>query len=173
MPPPAPSAPPAAVRVRAAVPDDLAALVALENRTFDTDRLSARQWRRHIDNPSVQVLVARSNGHLLGSAVVFFRRSSRVARLYSIAIDAAARGRGFGEMLLAAAERAAVRRGSAELRLEVRRDNAAAQRLYEKLGYRAFGLRPGYYEDGHDAVRYRKALTRSRLAQAASVTTRS
>ena len=37
-------------------------------------------------------------------------------------------------------------------------DNPAAQRLYERKGYRRFGLKSGYYEDGADALRYEKAL---------------
>jgi len=158
-----PTVPPdlSAVRVRSAVPDDLDALVELENVTFDYERMSARQLRRHIDNPSALVLVARNNGSLIGSAVLFFRKGSRVARLYSIAIAQGARGRGLGEMLLKAAESAAHRRGARDLRLEVRRDNAGAQGLYEKLGYRPFGVRRRYYDDGHDALRYEKRLART------------
>jgi ribosomal-protein-alanine N-acetyltransferase len=44
------------------------------------------------------------------------------------------------------------------MRLEVRQDNSAAIRLYERLGYRRFAARQGYYEDGEDAWRYEKKL---------------
>jgi len=37
------------------------------------------------------------------------------------------------------------RQGATRLWLEVRTSNARAQRLYERLGYRALGLRKGYY----------------------------
>jgi ribosomal protein S18 acetylase RimI-like enzyme len=90
--------------------------------------------------------------------VVFFRRNSRVARLYSIAVAHAARGRGLGEALLSAAERTALARGCQRLRLEVRQDNAGAIRLYERLGYRRFGAYSGFYEDGADAWRYERKL---------------
>lgn len=145
-------------RARHAARGDLAALVELENASFAGDRMSARQWRRHIDSASSEVLVATLGRRLAGAAVLLYRVRSRVARLYSIAVAADARGRGIGEVLLAASERAAAGRGCDRVRLEVRVDNATAQHLYERRGYRRFGLRRGYYEDGRDALRYEKAL---------------
>jgi ribosomal protein S18 acetylase RimI-like enzyme len=145
-------------RIRRATPGDLDALVALERRAFTTDHLSRRQYRHHIGSDSARVLAAVDASGLLGKAVVFFRRNSDAARLYSIAVGHEARGRGLGEALLAAAERAARANGCRRLRLEVRQDNAGAIRLYERLGYRCFGAYPGFYEDGADAWRYEKSL---------------
>jgi ribosomal protein S18 acetylase RimI-like enzyme len=147
-----------AYRIRRAAPADLDALVALERHAFATDHLSRRQYRKHIGSDSAVVLAAVDRSGLLGKAVVFFRRNSRVARLYSIAVAHAARGRGLGEALLSAAERAALGHGCKRLRLEVRQDNASAIRLYERLGYQRFGAYPGFYEDGADAWRYEKIL---------------
>lgn len=155
-----PSVPPATTdaHIRRATIGDLDALVALENASFSTERMSARQLRRHLESLSAELLVATRERRIVGAALVFFRRSSRVARLYSIAVAAGERGGGLGAALLAAAEQAARRRGSRSVRLEVRRDNAAAQRLYERHGYRRFGLHERYYEDGEDALRYEKPL---------------
>ncbi|MGH8171614.1 MAG: ribosomal protein S18-alanine N-acetyltransferase [Rhodanobacteraceae bacterium] len=147
-----------AVRIRRAVRSDLAALVDLENRTFASDRMSARQMRHHLDNASAGVLVAVSGGEVVGSAVVFLHPRHRSARLYSIAVSASARGLGVGKRLLEAAERMAGERGRDLMRLEVRNENAAARSLYEQQGYRHFGRRKRYYEDGHDAERYQKTL---------------
>jgi ribosomal-protein-alanine N-acetyltransferase len=146
------------VRIRRAKRHDLDALVDLENGVFSSDRMSGRQLRHHLDNPLAEILVAIHKGALLGAAVLFFRRQHRIARLYSVAIADGARGMGLGASLLAAAERAAKARGSSTLRLEVRKDNAAAQSLYARRGYRHFGARTAYYEDGHDALRYEKDL---------------
>lgn len=157
------AAPPAhapQVRVRNANAADLAALVALEQSAFTGDRLSRAQYRRHLASTSAQVLVAHdAEGPLLGSALLFFRHGSTLARLYSIATAPAARGRGIGAMLLAAAEAATQARHGRALRLEVRVDNAAAIGLYERAGYRRIGHYSGYYEDGADAWRYEKALS--------------
>jgi ribosomal-protein-alanine acetyltransferase len=147
------------VRIRRAADADLVALLELENASFAGDRMTSRQWRRHLRSDSARVLVAVRARRLAGAAVLFFRLRSRVARLYSIAVAADARGQGIGEALLEAAERAASRRGCDRLRLEVRVDNAGAQRLYERRGYRRFGRRAAYYEDGHDAWRYDKRLS--------------
>ena len=146
------------IRIRRARSADLAALVALENRVFATDRLSARQWRHHLANPGAAILVAGHGRDLVGAAVVFFQARHRIARLYSIAVAREARGAGVGEALLASAERTARARGSRALRLEVRTDNAAAQRLYERRGYCRFGRKERYYEDGATALRYEKTL---------------
>lgn len=145
--------------VRSATPADLDALLALELRAFSGDRMSRTQYRRHLVSPAAAVLVtcAPDEG-LLGSALVFFRRGNTLARLYSIATAPAARGRGIGARLLAAAEDVARERGCRALRLEVRVDNPNAIALYERAGYRRIGHYTGYYEDGADAWRYEKGL---------------
>lgn len=149
---------PSEPHVRRATGDDLAALVELENASFALERMSERQLRRHLDSLSAEVFVATRERRIVGAAVLFFRRGSRVGRLYSIAVAAHVRGRGVGERLLESVEHAARRRGARAVRLEVRADNTGAQRLYERHGYRRFGFRHGYYEDGHDALRYEKPL---------------
>jgi ribosomal protein S18 acetylase RimI-like enzyme len=149
----------ASLRVRRAASSDLDDLVALEQRSFSSDRLSRAQYRRHLDSDSALVLAASANHQLfLGSAVLFFRKRSAVARLYSLATRPEARGRGVGAALLEAAGMAARRRGSRALRLEVRTDNAAAISLYERHGFRRIGHYAQYYQDGTDAWRYEKAL---------------
>jgi ribosomal-protein-alanine acetyltransferase len=137
---------------------DLDALVELEHRSFTTDRLSRAQYRRHIGGTTTAVLVAESDAGVLGSAVVFFRRNTDGARLYSVAVADHARGRGIGDILVDAAEDAARRRGCHRLFLEVRQSNAGAIRLYERRGYRRTRAIPGFYEDGEDAWQYQKVL---------------
>jgi ribosomal protein S18 acetylase RimI-like enzyme len=122
--------------------------------------MSARQLRHHLHNASAAVLVATRNREIVGSAVLFMHAAHRSARLYSIAVSARARGAGVGKTLLAAAERVAGDHGRDLMRLEVRKENKAARTLYEQRGYRSFGTKKRYYEDGHDAERYEKTLTR-------------
>lgn len=154
-----PDSPASDVRVRRAVAGDLDALAALEEASFDGDRLSRAQYRRHLDSESAQVLVASANHrHFLGTAVVFFRKGTQVARLYSIATKAEARGKGVGSALLEAVERLAKKRRCTSVRLEVRTDNEDALRLYERLGYRRIGRYARYYGDGADAWRYEKVV---------------
>lgn len=155
----APAPATAAVRVRRAELSDLDDLVALEDATFDSDRMSRAQYRRHLDSDSASVLVASANHRrFLGTAVVFYRKGSSVARLYSLASRPEARGKGVASALLATVEQAARQRGCRELRLEVRTDNATAIRLYERLGYHRLARLDRYYEDGADGWRYGKRL---------------
>lgn len=144
--------------IRRADVSDIDHLAAIENRVFPGDRLSRRSLRRHIASDGALMLVAEAQGRPVGYALVLLRRGSATARLYSIAVEPAAAPRGTGRALLAAAERQAALRGAEALRLEVRADNARAVELYERAGYRGTGRRAGYYEDGADALLYRREL---------------
>ena len=129
-------APAPSIRARTAERGDLDALLDLEHRVFATDRLSRRSLRRFLQSKSAQVIVADDGGRLAGAAVVLFRPSSSVARLYSIAVAPHLTGRGVGAMLLAAAEEAALARDCTSIRLEVHETNHAAISRYRKSGYR-------------------------------------
>ena len=99
------------VRVRAAEPQDLDALVELEQRVFDTDQLSRRSLRRFLSAPSAENPGGGGERRrLAGTAIVLFRPRSAVARLYSIAVAPHMGGRGVASMLLRAAEECALRR---------------------------------------------------------------
>jgi ribosomal protein S18 acetylase RimI-like enzyme len=114
--------------------------------------------RHHLGNPAATLRVLVADERLAGYHLVLVRRGTRPARLYSIAVDAGFRGRGFGAALLADAERCARRAGRAALRLEVRAGNRAAIALYEGAGYGRIGTYPAYYEDGAEAIRFEKLL---------------
>ena len=147
-------------RIRNGKPADLAALCEIEARAFAADRLSRQSFRRLIGRPSAVLRAAVVDGAVVGYHLVLTRSGSAVARIYSIAVTAAARGRGIGEKLLADAERQATRRGAAVLRLEVHPGNAGAIRLYQRRGYTRIGTYRDYYADGADALRYQKTLGR-------------
>jgi ribosomal protein S18 acetylase RimI-like enzyme/predicted double-glycine peptidase len=145
-------------RLREATADDLEALLRLEEQSFATDRLSRRSFRRFLSSDADHLLVAEDSGGLRGYVLLLKRRGTRLARLYSICVDAAARGRGIAERLILAGEDAVRRAGCAYVRLEVRRDNPGAIRLYRRLGYRLFDTLDDYYEDGEQALRFEKRI---------------
>ncbi len=144
--------------IRDARLSDLNALVALEERCFEIDRFNRRQFRYMITRAQGRLLVDERRGKLIGYVQVLFRRGTSLARLYSIAVEPRARGKGAGRDLLEAAEKAAIEADCAYLRLEVRRDNVESIRLYRKAGFRKLGELEEYYEDGMEALRYEKAL---------------
>ncbi|MFC5583894.1 GNAT family N-acetyltransferase [Nitratireductor kimnyeongensis] len=144
--------------VRPAVPEDLEALVAIENAAFSGDKLSERSLRRLTSAGTAIVGVAEEQGKVLGYALALTRRTSGVARLYSIAVAPEETGKGVAALLLHYVENAAYARGFHTMRLEVRSDNQVAIRLYEKMGYRGFARYENYYHDGMSALRYQKSL---------------
>ncbi len=155
----------AGIAIRDVVERDLDGLEALEARAFATDRLARRSLKRFAVARSASLRVAAAKGKVVGYSLVLFRNGSTVARLYSLAVDGAARGAGVGASLLADAERVARRRGARVLRLEVRPGNRRALRLYRARGYREFGRYPAYYGDGSDALRCEKVLAPRRAEE--------
>lgn len=145
-------------RVRHATVDDLESLVQLENREFDTDRISRRQFRYLLNKANAEVLVLEHEGKLLANAVVLFSRATSIARLYSLVVDRSVRGKKLGYCLMKAVENEAWAHHRAYLRLEVRKDNYAAISFYERIGFRRLGELSDYYEDHMDALRYEKSL---------------
>jgi ribosomal protein S18 acetylase RimI-like enzyme len=143
--------------LRTARATDLAALLALEGQ-FPGDRLSPRALRRHLRNPRACLRLLLAERRPAGYALLLRRAGSDLARLYSIVVDAAQRGHGYGLRLLRDAERQARAGGATRLRLEVRCDNTAAIALYESRGFRRIGRIADYYEDGAPAWRYEVAL---------------
>jgi [ribosomal protein S18]-alanine N-acetyltransferase len=144
--------------IRPARLSDLDAILRLEDKVFTCDRLSRRSLRAFTVSPRRPLLAAFCDDRLAGYALVALREGSRVARLYSIAVDPDLGRRGVGRALLQACERYARRHGRHSLRLEVRHDNEAAIALYERLSYRRFGRHENYYDDGAGALRLEKAL---------------
>ena len=90
--------------------------------------------------PTARVWLASApDGAPAGIAVCFIGFSTFAAEpllnLHDLAVAPAHRRHGVGRQLLAAVEEAARALGCCKVTLEVRDDNAAAQRLYRALGY--------------------------------------
>jgi [ribosomal protein S18]-alanine N-acetyltransferase len=75
----------------------------------------------------------------------------------------AQRGRGLGDLLVGELLRLAAEDGAGSVMLEVRADNAAARRIYERHGFEEVSVRRRYYRcpgaDDVDAVVMRRRLT--------------
>jgi len=146
-------------QVRRARHSDDGAILTLEE-LFPSDRMSMRSVRRFLTAANARAWVAELEGAVVGNLILLTRKGSRIARIYSVVVAPQARGRRFGERLVSAAEIEARALGLQAISLEVRADNAAARALYAKLGYQEVAVLAGYYEDGGDGLRLRKALQR-------------
>lgn len=149
---------------REAKPADLDQLLALENVSFDSDRLSRRRLKHWMQSDHGVFLVAAQDTKIWGYGLVIMRKGTRLARLYSIAVDQGARGAGVGKGLLIQLELKTVEQGKLFMRLEVACNNTSAIGLYESMGYRTFGIYSKYYNNSIDAVRMQKPI-RQRISQ--------
>ena len=147
-----------ATDIRPATNADIAALVTLENASFDSDRLSRRSFRYFLQHAQNCFLVAYQGQTLAGYVLALLHRGTHLARIYSLAVDTSQRGRGIAQQLLEYAEKACAENGRVSMRLEVRTDNDSAIRLYQRLGYKPFGEYKDYYEDHADALRLQKRI---------------
>ncbi|MEK6748322.1 MAG: N-acetyltransferase [Pseudomonadota bacterium] len=148
--------------IRAAQLADIPDLLALEAE-FPTDRLTRAHWRHLLTRGHGLALVFTLEDAVVGNVVLFFRKNSSLARVYSLVVKATQRGKGVARQLMEAAQAEVYQRGLQGLLLEVRVDNVAAQALYARLGYHLERRLHGFYADGSDALRLSKRLVPDRL----------
>lgn len=137
---------------------DIPALTALELQLFADDAWSEQTWWAELaGRPRRSYVVAYQRGVVVGYAGV--DRGGEVADVMTIAVAPAAQGQGLGKALMQWLIGQARRSRAQHLMLEVRRDNAAAQRLYAATGFVMLTVRRRYYQPGDvDAIIMRLSL---------------
>ncbi len=145
-----PLVPGGAIVVRPATRFDLQGAEQLEQTCFRVHQLSRRQLRYLQKRPGVVFLVADNGTEIVGDCIALVRqhRRGRSARIYSLAVREAFRGRGIGRMLLAAMLDALDARGVHRTFLEVESANRRAISLYLEQGFTTIGDLPDYYGPG-------------------------
>jgi ribosomal protein S18 acetylase RimI-like enzyme len=144
--------------VRTAIPADLAvigrlgALLVRTHHDFDPERFIAAtaQTERgyasflgtQLDEPNVVVLVAARDGVVIGYTYAgiegrdYMSLRGPAGVLYDIIVDPIHRGHGVGWMLLEATLAALEARGAPQVVLSTAEQNASAQRLFARAGFR-------------------------------------
>lgn len=147
------AAAPEGLRLRDADLDDLDAIMALEAATFPSDAWSREMMAAELAAPHTRYLVAQVGDAIVGYGGLSAPVGATQADIQTIAVDAAHRSRGIGALLVGRLlDEARVRRVD-DVLLEVRADNPAAQRLYERHGFAPIAVRPRYYQpDDVDAI---------------------
>jgi GNAT superfamily N-acetyltransferase len=138
--------------IRNATAADLDALVRLLGVLFSIEADfrpdPARQRRgleRMLEDPERRaVLVAERGGAVIGMAtaqlVISTAEGAPSAVVEDVVIEVAERGRGAGRALLEAIEAWARSRGATRMQLLADRENVAALRFYERMGWRSTKL---------------------------------
>ena len=147
------------ILIRHARVADIPRLVEIEEKSFQTDKLSRRNFHWLIKHGHSIFLGIFKEGYLIGYGVVLINKGTSLARLYSIALDQSYQGLGYATQLIKELERRATdEEDCAYLRLEVSESNIPAMTLYEKLGFKQFAWKEDYYEDGKAAICYEKRI---------------
>jgi ribosomal-protein-alanine N-acetyltransferase len=96
-------------------------------------------------------VVARVGREVVGYAGLMMSLGD--GHVTTVAVDPEWQRMGVATRLLIAVARDAIGRGATALTLEVRLSHRGAQRLYQRFGFTAVGVRKGYYADsGEDAL---------------------
>lgn len=127
---------------------DLPAVISIERRSFPAP-WSLAMFVLELSKPAGICLAATDGEELVGYLVC--SRYDRVWHLMNVAVTPDRRRRGVASRLISRL----VEESGRELpfTLEVRVSNREAIAMYERLGFRAAGVRPRYYQDnGEDAL---------------------
>lgn len=128
--------------IRNATLDDLAAVNEIERASF-ADPWRAADFRAALG--ATLFLVAVRHDAVAGYVIA--RQAADEGELLNLAVAPGERGRGVGSALAVCAIGALRDQGVGAVYLEVRESNAAARRLYGRLGFAPVARRARYYRD--------------------------
>ena len=131
--------------------EDVSSVVEIEHVSFSAP-WAAETYRQEVEkNKYAHYFVIEVDKVLIGFVGIWLVRDE--AQITNIAIHPNYRGYKLGEKLFGFAVQYVINHGATRLSLEVRKSNIVAQKLYEKFGLVAGGIRKGYYPDnGEDAI---------------------
>jgi ribosomal protein S18 acetylase RimI-like enzyme len=146
------------IEIRAARPDDVAALAAIDAVTWTTATSPAGVPTEprpffHADEDPTDTVVAELDGVVVGYAKLrnplLVPSHAHVLEINGLAVDPGVAGQGIGRALVEAAVAEAERRGARKVSLRVLGTNSAARRLYARCGFVEEGvLRAEFLLDG-------------------------
>jgi len=135
-------------------------LADLHDKAFDRP-WTALEFEDLLKSPGAFAILGEAGEPAEAKGFVLCRSIAGEAEILTIAVDPAARRRGWGAALVAVAAGVVAETGAEALFLEVAVDNTAAIALYQATRFAKVGLRKGYYphpDGAKDAVVMRRAL---------------
>jgi len=127
---------------------DVDAVQEVERASFPVP-WPANAFRHELtQNKNARYIVAREDDRVVGYAGLWL--SLDEAHITTFAVHPERRRRKVGERMLLRVFDLATELSAEWLTLEVRASNVGAQRLYEKYGFRAAGIRRRYYSDNNE-----------------------
>ena len=159
------------VTLRPMTSDDLPSVMRLEEELFAPDTWTEAMYRDELSRGDTRFYVVAEfdvsgdedepDGPPVTVGYGGLIAYDDEAHVATLGVTAALQGEGIGSMLLDALLAEADKRSPVVL-LEVRADNEAAQRLYQRRGFTEIGRRRGYYQpSGADAVVMKRKRVRA------------
>ena len=147
------------LRVKPAEIGMLTQIFAIEKECF-TDPWTVNMLREVIaDQEENTSVVCFLNDQIIGFAFLWVYKEIKEAHIENIAVKPDFRGFGAGETMLVHLLDVCRKKGVATVFLELRKSNTIAQKMYEKHGFVANGLRKEYYtKPKEDAILMNKVL---------------
>lgn len=147
--------------IRPASEDDLPKILEIERKCYRT-AWSEDAFRVELTKPFSRFLVFTDDetDEVVAGYIVYWMMFDE-CHVLNVAIDPEWRGLGLAETLMRQAINDAVRKDLQRVFLEVRKSNAAATGLYQKLGFFIDHIKKNFYEDGEDAYFMALYLNRS------------
>ncbi|NWG10835.1 GNAT family N-acetyltransferase [Candidatus Bathyarchaeota archaeon] len=126
-------------------------LYKIETECFKKEAFTKHQIAHLLTDYNSVSLIAKCNNEIVGFIIgmMYPERNALAGHILTIDVLLSHRRRGIAQKLLGEIEKIFVEKGVKSCRLEVREDNAAALRLYQKLGYRKVAKLDGYYGNAH------------------------
>ncbi len=131
------------LNIRKIVIEDAESLGQLAKELF-TQPWSVKSFAALVQDPNSLFLVAEEDGCVVGGCGL--THILEEGDIHNVMVAAAYQGKGIATRMLTKLLEAGTQQGIREFTLEVRVSNAAAIRVYEKLGFVSEGVRPGFYE---------------------------
>jgi ribosomal-protein-alanine N-acetyltransferase len=141
------AAPEKAFRLRRMILPDLPEVLAIERRSFPNPWPEST-FRGELQNAGIShplVAVKPESGEILGYLIYW--KIADEAQVNNLAVHPDFRNRRIGVEMLREVLATLSREDVRLVTLEVRRSNAPARRLYEKLGFKVMGIRKAYYSN--------------------------
>ncbi|MEM3459126.1 MAG: ribosomal protein S18-alanine N-acetyltransferase [Candidatus Bathyarchaeia archaeon] len=135
-------------------------LYEIEMECFDKEAFTKQQIADLLTDYNSVGLVAKINGKIVGFVIgmLYVERTALAGHILTIDVSTVYRKKGIAQKLLHELEKIFKEKGAKTCHLEVREDNIAALRLYQKLGYKKVARLKGYYKDAN-GIYLRKSLT--------------
>jgi ribosomal-protein-alanine N-acetyltransferase len=143
------------VYLRIVEPNDLPAVVALEEQSF-TDPYPKSVLTMLSKQYAETFVVAVHRSTIVGYAVI--APGADRHHLLSIAVEPSRRRMGLGKEMLVFLES---RIGSGTIVLELRKSNVTAFDFYKNNGFLETGTMPNYYRDGEDAITMKRIFVQT------------